>query len=40
MNAIYSIVNTLTEFKEVNSVKILIDGEENNQYKESFVRKD
>ena len=40
MNAIYSIVNTLTEFKEVNSVKILIDGEENSQYKESFVRKD
>ena len=40
MNSIYSIVNTLTEFKEVNSVKILIDGEENNQYKESFVRKD
>ena len=40
MNPIYSIVNTLTEFKEVNSVKILIDGEENNQYKEAFVRKD
>lgn len=40
MNSIYSIVNTLTEFKEVNSVKILIDGEENEQYKEAFVRKE
>ena len=43
---ISSIVNTLTELKEVNSVKILIDGEENCQFedggvsfKEVFVKK-
>ena len=30
-NAIYSIVNTLTELKEVTSIKILIDGEENKK---------
>ena len=28
---IYSIVNTLTELNEINSVKILIDGEENKK---------
>ncbi len=39
MNPIYSIVNTLTELKEVNSVKILIDGEEQDNMKEPFVRK-
>lgn len=38
-NAIYSIVNSLTEFKDVNSIKILIDGEENTNFKEPFVRK-
>ncbi len=31
--SIYSIVNTLTELNEVNSVKILIDGEENKKEK-------
>lgn len=30
--SIYSIVNTLTELNEVNSVKILIDGEENKKF--------
>lgn len=30
-NVIYSIVNTLTELKEVTSIKILIDGEENKK---------
>lgn len=29
--AIFSIANTLTELNEVNSVKILIDGEENKE---------
>ena len=38
-NAIYSIVNSLTELKEVNSVKFLIDGEERDNMKEAFVRK-
>lgn len=43
---IYSIVNTLTELKEVNCVKFLIDGNENCSFKdncinfsENFVRK-
>lgn len=45
--SIYSIVNTLTELNEVNSVKILIDGEQNRGFNnvdlslnEAFVRKD
>lgn len=38
-NAIYSVVNSLTEFKDISSVKILIDGEENSNLKEAFVRK-
>lgn len=38
-NAIYAIVNSLTELKEVNSVKFLIDGEEQDNMKETFVRK-
>ena len=43
--SIYEIVDTLTELNEVNSVKILIDGEENKKFdsfdldfKEPFVR--
>lgn len=39
MNPIYAIVNSLTELKEVNSVKILIDGEETENLKEPYVRK-
>lgn len=46
-NTIYSIINTVTELNEVNSVKILINGEENKSFKdnkinfsEAFVRKD
>lgn len=39
-NAIYSVVNSLTEFKDINSVKILIDGEENSNFKDAFVRKE
>ena len=45
-NMIYTIVNTLTELKEVDSVKILINGEEVNGFddealnlKSEFVRK-
>ena len=45
--SIYSIVNTLTELNEVNSVKILIDGEENKRFENCdltlsnvFIRKD
>ena len=35
-NMINSIVNTLTQLTEVNSVKILIDGSENEEFKEVF----
>ena len=38
-NIINSIVNTLTELTEVNSVKILIDGQENSQFSETYQRK-
>ena len=45
--AIYSIVNTLTELNEVNSVKFLIDGEENKKFEncdlslsDTFIRTD
>ncbi len=31
---VYSLVNTLTELNEVNSVKILINGEENKAFKD------
>lgn len=35
---IYSIVNTLTELTEVNGVKILIDGEEDKEFKDSKIK--
>ncbi len=45
-NAVYSIVNTLTELTEVSSVKFLIDGNESSSFsncdfslKDPFVRK-
>lgn len=38
-NMIHSMVNTLTELTEVNRVKILIDGNENNEFKEIYIRK-
>ena len=38
-NIINSIVNTLTELTEVNKVKILIDGKENNEFNEIYERK-
>ena len=34
---IYAIVNTLTELKEVNSVKILINGKENQSLKDEKI---
>ena len=37
-NLINSIVNTLTELTEVNSIKFLIEGNENEQFKDTYVR--
>ena len=37
-NLINSIVNTMTELTEVNSVKFLIDGKENEEFKDNYVR--
>lgn len=36
-NTINSIVNTLVELNEVSSVKILIDGEENREFKDGKI---
>lgn len=38
-NLINSIVNTLTELSEINKVKILINGEENSEFSETYTRK-
>lgn len=38
-NIIDSIVNTLTELTEVNKVKILIEGQKNDNFKEIYTRK-
>ncbi len=38
-NMIYSIVNTLTQLTEVNKVKFLIDGNENEELKEIYTIK-
>lgn len=38
-NAIYSIVNTLTEFTEVNGVKFKINGDVREEMKDTFVKK-
>ena len=37
-NSIYSIVNTMTEFNEINGVKFTIDGEVKDGLKETFVK--
>lgn len=37
---IYSIVNTLTELNEVNSVKFLIDGNESSGFKDGAIKFD
>lgn len=40
MNSIYSIVNTVTELKEVSSVKILIEGEANKGFETDGIKFD
>ncbi len=37
-NIINCIVNTLTELNEINKVKFLIDGNENDEFKEIYTR--
>lgn len=37
---IYSIVNTMTNLTEVNSIKILIDGEENKSFTDNKIKFD
>ena len=39
MNSINSIVNTMTEFNEIEGVKFLINGESKDGLKDVFVRK-
>lgn len=38
-NLINSIVNTMTELTEVNKIKFLIEGEQNEQFSEVYERK-
>lgn len=38
-NLIYSIVNSLTELTEVDKVKIIIEGNDNDQFNEIYTRK-
>ena len=38
-NLINSIVNTVTELNEVNKVKVLINGEANDEFNEQYTRK-
>ena len=38
-NLINSIVNTVTELTEVNQVKILINGQVSDEFKDIYVRK-
>ena len=37
-NSIYSIVNTMSQFNEIDSVIFRINGEENDQLKEKFIK--
>ena len=37
-NLVNSIVNTLTELSEINKVKILIDGKENQEFDQVYTR--
>lgn len=39
-NAIYSVVNTLSEFNEIDSITFKINGKENSQLNEKFVKKE
>jgi len=38
-NLINTLVNTLTELTEVNNIKIIIEGNENEEFKEIYTRK-
>ena len=38
LKIINSIVNTLTNLKEINSIKFLINGEENEKLQDIYVR--
>ena len=38
-NLIYSIVNTLTELNEVNQVKIFVNGQENEEFNDTYLRR-
>ncbi|MBQ2938053.1 MAG: GerMN domain-containing protein [Clostridia bacterium] len=38
-NLINAIINTVTELNEVNKVKILINGQTNEEFKDEYVRK-
>lgn len=38
-NLINSVVNTMTELTEINRVRFLVDGTENDEFKGEFVRK-
>lgn len=40
MNSIYSIVNTVTELKEITSVRILIEGEASNGFEADGIKFD
>ena len=40
MNSIYSIVNTVTELKEVSAVKLLIEGEEGKGFENEGIKFD
>ena len=37
-NTIYSIVNTLTQLNEIDSIKILIEGKENQAFKDNQIK--
>ena len=39
-NRVYSVVDTLLEFKDISSVKILINGEQIEALKDSFTKRD
>lgn len=37
-NTIYSLVNTLTQLNEIDSIKILIEGQENQAFKDNNIK--
>ena len=38
LKIINSIVNTLTNLKEINSIKILVNGSENENFSDEYLR--